>query len=78
MIVKIKWQQVIVEGRHGIDQTKTWLHISIGSARLRDRRMAALLEQAMQIIHGLVAYMGAQELDEKDRRRIKTILAGDK
>ncbi len=72
MVIKIKWHQVVVEGRHGIDQTKTWLQIGVGSAKARDRRMAALLEQAMQILRSLVAYMGAQEIDENLRRRIKS------
>ena len=70
MIVVVKWQQVEMEARQGQSHTKTWLMISVGSNESRDRRMAALLEQATQIIRSLVAYMGAQELDEKDRQRI--------
>ena len=78
MIVRIKWQQVIVEGRHGVDQTKTWLQIGIGSNKARDRRMAALLEQAGQIMRSIVAYMGAQELDENTRRKIRSVDFGPK
>ncbi len=78
MIVKIKWQQVVVEGRHGVDQTKTWLQIGVGSTKARDRRMAALLEQGGQIMRSLVAYMGAQELDENTRRKIRSVDFGPK
>lgn len=78
MILKIKWKQVIVEGRYGIDQTKTWLQISIGTVKLRDRRMAGLMEQALQLLNSMVAYMGAQEMDENNRRKMKTLLSADR
>ena len=70
MIMVVKWQQVSLEGRHGVSQTKTWIRVSIGSALTRDRRMAGLLDQAMQIMRSLVAYMGAQEFDERTRQKV--------
>lgn len=71
MIMTVKWRQVQVEGRFGVEQTKTWIGISIAPARLRDRRVASLLEQALQVIRSLVAYMGAQEPDHRTRQKIK-------
>ncbi len=70
MIVQIKWQQVTVEGRHGINQTKTWLKINVSTNNTRDRRLASLLDQANQVMRSVVAYLGAQELDEKGRKSI--------
>jgi diguanylate cyclase (GGDEF)-like protein/PAS domain S-box-containing protein/putative nucleotidyltransferase with HDIG domain len=70
MIVVVQWSKIAIGGRHGMLQTKTRLKISVASAEFRDRRMAALLEQAMQVMHSLVAYLGAQELDAKTRQKI--------
>ena len=75
MIMTVKWQEVSVEGRFGVEQTKTWLSISVAPARPRDRRVASLLEQAMQVMRSLVAYMGAQELDERTRQKIMEAMA---
>ncbi|MGN6543674.1 MAG: diguanylate cyclase [Aureliella sp.] len=70
MIMTVKWREVRLEGRYGVEQTKTWLAISVAPARPRDRRVASLLEQATQVMQSLVAYMGAQELDDPTRQKI--------
>ena len=76
MVMTVKWQEVRIEGRFGVEQTKTWLCISVAPARPRDRRVASLLDQATHVMRSLVAYMGAQELDDRTRQKIKEAKAG--
>lgn len=70
MIVLIRWQQIRLTRRLGIEHTKTWIKISVGTHKARDRRLASLIEQAAQIMRSIVAYLGAQEIDEESRQQL--------
>jgi diguanylate cyclase (GGDEF)-like protein/PAS domain S-box-containing protein len=71
MFVQVQWHKVRLVGRYGIEQTKTWLKISVGAERASDRRLAALMELANHVLRNLVVYLGAEELDEQTRKRIR-------